>query len=159
MLAGIYVRSENEELIFASTDSYRLSDFHIQPKHPVSHVPIIIPSRTAMEISRLSTEDVKDIKMYTHESQILLQIGSVRITSRLLSGKFPDYNNFFPKEHQTKSTLLRSDFINAIKQVNLVASKNKNHIRIRSYSEGKIEIFTGDTEIGASTRTISATVE
>lgn len=81
------------------------------------------------------------------------------MTSRLLSGNFPDYAGFFPKEYQTRTTVLRSEFINALKQVNLVARQNNYNTRIRSLHEGKIEIFTGDTEIGASTRTLSGTVE
>ena len=81
------------------------------------------------------------------------------MTSRLLSGKFPEYSAFFPKEFQTKSTVLRTEFINALKQVDLVAQKNNHNIRIRSLSEGKIEIFTGDTDMGTSNRTISGTVE
>lgn len=159
MLAGIYMHNDGDGLSFASTDSYRLSNYHIKPKHPVEHTPIIIPAKTAMEISRLINEDIQSINIYTHESQMLLQIGSVRITSRLLSGKFPDYAAFFPKESQTKSTILRSELITALKQVNLVASKNNYHTRIRSLHEGKVEVFTGDTEIGASIRTLPATVE
>ena len=159
MLAGIYMRTEGKDLIFASTDSFRLSDLHIEPKHPVDHPPIIIPARTAMELSRLITDDVKNIEIYTHETQMLVQIGAIRMTSRLLSGKFPDYSGFFPKEFQTRSTVLRSELINAIKQVNLVARQNNYNTRIRSLHDGKIEIFTGDTEVGASTRTVTATVE
>lgn len=159
MLAGIYMRSEWDELIFASTDSFRLSDFHIKPKHAVEHVPIIIPARTAMELARLITDDIEDIEIYTHESQMLVQIWPSRLTSRLLSGKFPDYSGFFPKEFQTKTTVLRNDLINALKQVNLVARQNNYNTRIRSLHDGHIDIFTGDTEIGASTRTVSATVE
>lgn len=113
-----------------------------------------------MEISHLLTaEEVKTVEFFTHDTQLLVHIGHVKMTSRLLSGKFPDYDAFFPKEFQTKSTILRTDFINALKQVNLVARKNNYNTKIRSLTEGKIEIFTGDTEIGASTRTLNATTE
>ncbi|RAL56094.1 DNA polymerase III subunit beta [Candidatus Gracilibacteria bacterium GN02-873] len=160
MLAGIYMNATGEKLIFASTDSFRLSDYSLVPKNPISHQPIIIPKRTALELSHLmNTENIKEVEIFTQESQILIHIGAVKMTSRLLSGKFPEYNAFFPKEFQTKSTVLRTEFINALKQVDLVAQKNNHNIRIRSLSEGKIEIFTGDTDMGASNRTISGTVE
>lgn len=94
-----------------------------------------------------------------HESQIRIQIGKIRITSRLLSGKFPDYQSFFPDEHQTKTTLLRSDLITVLKQVNLVARQNNYNTRLRSKHDGKVEVFTGDTEIGNSTLVITGTTE
>ncbi len=85
MLAGIYMRSINEELIFASTDSFRLSEFRIKPENPVSHSPIIIPEKAANELSRLLTDDIKSVEICTHESQLLAVIGSIRLTSRLLA--------------------------------------------------------------------------
>ncbi len=159
MLAGIYMRSIDGELIFASTDSFRLSEFRIRPEHSVSHTPIIIPEKTASELSRLLTDDIAMIEICTHESQLLATIGPVRLTSRLLSGKFPDYEAFFPSEFRSKSVVLRSELINALKQANLVARQNNYNTRIRSKHEGKIEVSTGDTEIGASLASLSGSVE
>ncbi len=159
MLAGIYMRSINGELIFASTDSFRLSEFRIRPETTVAHNPIIIPEKAANELSRLLTDDVKAIEICTHESQLLAIVGPIRLTSRLLAGKFPDYEWFFPSEYRSKSVVLRSEFVNALKQANLVARQNNFNTRIRSKHEGKIEVSTGDTEIGASIVSISGSVE
>ncbi|MFZ2255229.1 MAG: hypothetical protein WAW59_05765 [Patescibacteria group bacterium] len=86
-------------------------------------------------------------------------IGSIRLTSRLLSGKFPDYEAFFPKEFQSKSTVMRSELINALKQANLISRQNNYNTRIRSRHEGSIDISTGDTEVGASSISIAGSVE
>lgn len=159
MLAGIFMNPLNEKIIFASTDSFRLSDYSYIPKNPISHPPVIIPKKSAQEIARLINEDTEQIELKIHESQMLVKINSIYLTSRLLSGKFPDYTAFFPKEFQTRTTVNKSDFVSAIRQVNLIASKNNFNAKIRSLSSGEIEIFTGDTDIGTSLRTLSATVE
>lgn len=52
----------NNELIFASTDSFRLSEFRIQPKIAVSHTPIIIPEKAANDF-RLLNDDVKTVEI------------------------------------------------------------------------------------------------
>lgn len=159
MLAGIYMRSVGDDLIFASTDSFRLSEFRLKPKHAVSHTPIIIPEKAANEISRLISDDVNTIELFAHETQLLAQIGKIRLTSRLLAGKFPDYEAFFPAEWNSKSTLLRNELVNALKQANLVARQNNFNTRIRSKHEGVIEVSTGDTEVGASLISLSGSVE
>lgn len=159
MLAGIYLRSVNGELIFASTDSFRLSEFRIHPEQSVSHTAIIIPEKAANELSRLLTDDIKTVDICTHESQLLAIVGPIRLTSRLLAGKFPDYEAFFPSEYKSKSVVLRSEFVNALKQANLVARQNNFNTRIRSKHEWKIEVSTGDTEVGASLASISGSVE
>jgi DNA polymerase-3 subunit beta len=159
MLAGIYTRVKSGRFIMASTDSFRLSEMQIDTGKDIDQVPIIIPEKTATELARLITDDTKEIALYTHESQTLIVLGPIRLTSRLLSGKFPDYESFFPSEYKTKSTILRGEFVNALKQANLVARENNYNTRIRSKHEGVIEISTGDTEIGASSISISGSVE
>lgn len=135
MLAGIYTRAKDGKLIMASTDSFRLSEFTLDTGSDLSQTPIIIPEKAAAELARIISEDSKNIELYTHESQLLVVLGSVRLTSRLLSGKFPDYENFFPTEFKTKSTVLRSELSNALKQANLVARQNNYNTRIRSKHE------------------------
>ena len=143
----------------ASTDSFRLSEVQVETNSSIDQTPIIIPEKTASELSRIISEDSVNIELSTHESQLLVVLGPIRLTSRLLSGKFPDYESFFPTEFKTKSTVLRGELTNALKQANLVARQNNYNTRIRSKHEWIIEISTGDTEIGASSMSISGSVE
>ncbi len=159
MLAGIYIRNTGDSLVFASTDSFRLSEFRVQTETQGLSSPIILPEKAANELKGLIGDDVKKIELYIHESQALIILGPIRISSRLLSGKFPDYEGFFPAEYKSKSTVLRSELSNALKQANLVSRQNKYNTRITSKHSGSIEISTGDTEIGASSITVSGSVE
>jgi DNA polymerase-3 subunit beta len=99
------------------------------------------------------------IDLYFHENQLLAIRGNVRLSSRLLSGKFPDYDGFFPKEFNTKTTVLRTDLITSLRQANLVARENNYNTRIRSRHDGSIEITTWDTEVWASNITVIGSVE
>ena len=152
MLAGIYLKAAEDKLIFASTDSFRLSEFAIKVKAEGTHPSVIIPKKTAAELARLVSDDEEKmpIDLYFHENQLLATRGNVRLSSRLLSGKFPDYEGFFPTTYATKTVTLRSDLVTSLRQGNLVARENNYNTRIRSKHDGNVEISTGDTEIGAS---------
>jgi DNA polymerase-3 subunit beta len=119
----------------ASTDSFRLSEIQVETNSSIDQTPIIIPEKTASELSRIISDESVNIEISTHESQLLVVLGSIRLTSRLLSGKFPDYESFFPTEFKTKSTVLRGELTNALKQANLVARQNNYNTRIRSKHE------------------------
>jgi DNA polymerase III subunit beta len=123
--------------------------------------PVIIPKKTAAELARIVSDENEKmpIELYFHENQLLAVRGNVRLSSRLLSGKFPDYDGFFPKEWNSRTTVLRSDLTTALRQANLVARENNYNTRIRSLHEGKIEITTGDTEVGASHISVSGAIE
>ena len=161
VLAGIYLRATEDKLIFASTDSFRLSEYTVKTTVTGTHPVVIIPKKTAAELARLVSDEEEKlpIELYFHENQLLAIRGNVRLSSRLLSGKFPEYDAFFPTTHQTKTIVLRSDFVTSLRQVNLVARENNYNTRVRSRHEGIVEISTGDTEIGASLISIKWTVE
>lgn len=160
VLAGIYMRPWTEAIIFASTDSFRLSEFSVRTSG-VEGPAVIIPKKAAQELARIVGEEDEsdDIELYFHENQLLAIRGHIRLSSRLLSGKFPEYDGFFPKEHTTKTTLLRNDLSTSLKQANLVARENNYNTRIRSKHDGAIEISTGDTEVGASSISLTWSVE
>lgn len=161
VLAGIYLKAWEDKLTFASTDSFRLSEFTVKVQTEGTHPTVIIPKKTAWELARLASdeEEKMPIELYFHENQLLATRGNVRLSSRLLSGKFPDYEGFFPTTYMTKTVVLRSDCVTSLRQANLVARENNYNTRIRSKHEWIVEISTGDTEIGASLISIKATVE
>ncbi len=161
VLAGIFLHANKERLIFASTDSFRLSEFVVKTNSSESYSPVIIPKKTAAELARIVNDENEKmpIELYFHENQLLAIRGNIRLSSRLLSGKFPEYDGFFPKEFMTKTTILQSDLVTSLRQANLVARENNYNTRIRSKHEWVVEISTGDTEVGASSISISGSVE
>ena len=160
VLAGIYLKPTEHALIFASTDSFRLSELRVTTPGVNSNA-VIIPKKSAQELARIVSDeaDAQKIELYFHENQLLAIRGNIRLSSRLLSGKFPEYDTFFPKEYSTKTTILRNDLTTSLKQANLVARENNYNTRIRSKHEWVIEITTGDTEVGNSNISITGSVE
>lgn len=158
-LAGIYLTLRNDTLVFASTDSYRLSEFVLEyPGSNMDPISIIIPAKTAMELSRILPENAP-VEIFLSDNQILVVFGNIKLFSRLLNGHFPDYRNFFPKGYSTKGVVLRSDLIMALKRVNLITKENNYNTRIAFHSDSGLELSTGDTEIGAGVVRVPASVE
>ncbi len=159
MLAGIYIRTQKDTIVFASTDSFRLSEFRILWHESIENTGIIIPEKTAIELARIIEDNNSYVELYIHENQLMVAYESIKLSSRLLSGRFPDYEWFFPKKYNTKWVILRTDLMNATKQINLVARENNYNTRFRFDLNGKLELSTGDTEIWASTAHLATSVE
>ena len=150
-LAGIYLKVlEDGSVAFASTDSFRLSEFILKNAVSAGSNPagIIVPAKTAAELSRILSED-GIVELYVSENQLLAVYGNVKLFSRLLNGHFPDYRNFFPKKHSTKGVVLRSDLVQSLRRMNLISKENNFNTKISFRTDGGIELSTGDTEIGA----------
>ena len=146
-LAWILVNIKWSEAIFASTDSFRLSEYKtILKVDNMASFYGIIPSKTAQEIkSILKGED--EVKIVSGNSQIAFFFENTKFYSRLLNGKFPDYISFFPKSYSTKAEINRVDLIQALKKINLVSRENNYSIKMSFSSENGIVLETNETQI------------
>ncbi|MDD2516017.1 MAG: DNA polymerase III subunit beta [Candidatus Gracilibacteria bacterium] len=158
-LAGIYIALKDGNIAFASTDSFRLSEFKIVgAAKKEDNLSIILPSKTAIELSRIIPE-TGDIECFVSENQFIAVFGNIKLFSRLLNGHFPDYQTFFPKSHSTKGIVLRSELIQSLKRINLISKENNYNTRFKFSIEEGLEISTGDTEVGAGRVILQASVE
>lgn len=134
-LAWLYVNIKNWEIVFASTDSFRLSEYKTLQERPLDiDFAQIIPNKTAYEIKNI-IKDSEDVKIISGHNQVWFFFGNTKVYSRLLNGKFPDYTNFFPTTHSTKVEVNRVDLIQALKKINLISKENNYSIKIKFASQ------------------------
>ena len=146
-LAGLYVNIKANEVIFASTDSFRLSEYKtILNDNVQTDFSQIIPSKTANQIKSILS-DSDDVKIVSGDNQIAFLSWNVKIYSRLLNGKFPDYSTFFPTSFSTKAEVNRVDLMQALRKINLVSRENNYSIRMSLSSSRWIELESQETQI------------
>jgi len=145
-LAWILVNLEWNKATFASTDSFRLSEYITNAWENTSSFSGIIPSKTASEIKSILQND-DEIKIISWDSAIAFFFGNTKFFSRLLNGKFPDYSSFFPTSWSTKAEINRVDLISALKKINLLSRENNYSIKMSFSSEYWIILETSETQI------------
>lgn len=145
-LAWVYMNVKWSELNLASTDSFRLSEFKTKILNSDNNFFLIIPSKTAFEIAKIINQN-DEVKIITWENQIAFIIWNTKVYSRLLNGKFPDYENFFPSAYSTKAVINKYDLTQALKKINLISRENNYSIRISFSAETGILIETNETQI------------
>lgn len=158
-LAGLFVNISGNETTFASTDSFRLSEYKAALDTPSEvNFSQIIPSKTCFEIKSIISDD-DNVKITSGENQIAFFFGNVKMYSRLLNGKFPDYTNFFPNGYATKWVINRSDLMQALKKINLISRENNYSIKMSFGSDTGILLETSETQIGEGELQLTGSVE
>ena len=150
ILSGALFWVKGKEACLVATDSYRLGEqkIHLSSKEE-REVKVIIPSRTLQELSRiLGVYPEEKVEVIVSKNQILFIVKNTEISSRLIEGNFPDYEQIIPKEKRIMVEVQTDEFILGIKRVGIFAKENNNNIRIFVNDE-KISITTDATEIGS----------
>ena len=146
-LAGIYVNIENNEIVFASTDTYRLSEYKTVINWEIkNNFSQIIPSKTCNQIRSILSES-DDVKIVSGDNQIAFFTENINIYSKLLNGKFPEYLPFFPSTYTIKAEINRTDLIQALRKVNLISKEKDYYIKMSLSTSRWIELETTETQI------------
>lgn len=158
-LSSVLLYSNEDNIIFVATDSFRLAEKHIKVKKHKEFNQILIPFKNIPEIIR-TFEDVKDeIDVYLNENQISFIYEDIYITSRLIDGDFPDYKQIIPKEIKTEVVILKQDLINALKVSNIFSDKFSQVIFNISSNEKVFYLNTKSMDVGEHTQKIDAVIK
>jgi DNA polymerase III subunit beta len=157
-LGSIYIFQKKEQsLTFVATDSFRLIEKTIPQKGLVFEGSILIPFKNALELSRLAEEVQTEITVCIGENQCALKTDSLYITSRLVSGTFPDYEQIIPKEYPVEATVLVKDLGSALKKTNIFLNK---FLQLTCTVAGNtLTLSSQNTDSGATTESIHATTK
>jgi len=161
-ISSVYIYTENNQLVFVATDSFRLAEKKIDKKGDGGDgLSIIIPYKNAVEIVRILEGVTDHIRIIYTKNQISLisEVYGMHITSRLTAGVFPNYTQIIPKEKKTEACVMKKDLLSAIKMATLFADKfNVVSVKINPVDR-LCEITAKNGDVGESTSQLDATLE
>lgn len=147
-ISSVYIYSNEDNLIFVSTDSFRLAEKKIKIKGLEEIPGILIPFKNIPEILRIFGEIDGEIEVCFNKNQISFSSDKVYLTSRVIDGVFPDYRQIIPKEFKTEAVVLKQDLLNALKLSNIFSDKF-NQVNLSIKPKDKIfELPSSNNDIG-----------
>ena len=155
-ISSVFIYTNEENLVFVSTDSFRLAEKKIKMKGLEEISGILIPYKNISEILRIFGELQGLIKISFNKNQISLSSENIYLTSRIIDGVFPDYRQIIPKEVKTDATLLKQDLLNALKLSNIFSDKfNQVNLKIAP-KEKMFELTSSSNDIGENKTDVDA---
>jgi len=150
---------KDNNLVLAATDSYRLAEKKLKLAN-TNKTSLIIPLKTLQELSRILNEQTeKKLKIYFNENQILFEFDGLELTSRVIDGRYPDYNQIIPNEFKTEAKCEINKLVPAVKSVALFCKQGINDIRLSFDSKNqKIIIATASSHTGTSIAKVDAKI-
>jgi len=156
-ISSVYVYSNEDNLVFVSTDSFRLAEKKIRIKGLEEIPGILIPFKNIPEILRIFGEFSGEIKVCFNKNQISFSSDGIYLTSRIIDGVFPDYRQIIPKEFKTEAVVLKQDLLNALKLSNIFSDKfNQVNLTIKP-KEKIFELSSQNNDIGENKTYLDAT--
>lgn len=159
ILTGVLITALKSQLTLAATDSYRLAERKLALPKPIdTTLAAIVPARTINELSRIIDETIDMIEVGIGENQVQFSIGPTQLVSRLLEGKFPDYQQIIPQKTVAKAQVATAQLGNSIKMASFFAREVANNIKVKTNNK-QLEIMAVSPQLGDAKSHVKAQIE
>lgn len=155
-LNGIYIHaiddaSGTKVLRAVATDGHRLARFEMPLPAGSDGMPgVIIPRKTINELRKLLDEAADSIKVSLSESKIRFSFDHIDLTSKLIDGTFPNYEQVIPTKNDKVVEVSSKMFSNAIDRVSTISDGKSRAVKI-ALNNKTMTISANSPEAGSAT--------
>ncbi|HEU0019631.1 MAG TPA: DNA polymerase III subunit beta [Thermoleophilaceae bacterium] len=153
-LTGVLVTATGNTLRMVATDSYRLSVKETALEQQLGgELEVNVPARTLQELSRIAASiEAAEITVTALENQVVFSVGDVVLSSRLVEGRFPNYQQLLPEAYEHELRVDRGELLEVVRRVSLLAQKNAP-LRL-AFADGQLEVSAQTPDIGEASESL-----
>ena len=145
-LNGILFIAEGKTLTLVATDGHRLALGQAQLAAEVpSKQEVILPRKTVLELQRLLKDEETPIEMRFANNQAKFGFSGMEFVTKLVEGKFPDYNRVIPRNHKNALVLGRAPLLAALQRAAILTSEKFKGVRV-NLEPGVLRIASSNAE-------------
>ena len=127
----------------------------IKLENKINFDPVILPKKTIFQLISLLEQSGKTIKISSNKSRIKFELSSGILISKVIDGRFPDYNKVITKDNNKILEIKLNEFKNSIDRVTTVSADRKEGLKI-SISKDAIQLSVNSLNSGEGVENINA---
>ena len=144
-LNGILFVAEGKQLSLVATDGHRLAFSSAMLDVEVPRQEVILPRKTVLEMQRLLSDKEGAIEMQFAGNQAKFSFEGMEFVTKLVEGKFPDYNRVIPKNHKNIITLGRATLLASLQRTAILTSEKFKGVRL-NIEPGTLRVASNNAE-------------
>src|SRR5437762_12971693 len=136
---GVLVVTEGKKINLVSTDGRRLAQAKgdlSNDKLPKDGARAIVPAKALQLIDKLVDDPEAPVSFQIRENQVIFHTADATLTSNLVEGQFPPYEDVIPKDTDKKMTAGTQDFMSAVRRAALLTTEESKGVRMNFGKKG-----------------------
>ena len=144
-LNGLLFEIQGQKLNIVGTDGHRLSFTSTKLDDSYEKKEVIIPRKTIMELIKLLDDSDEIVELEILNQQVTFKFGDIFIITKVIDGKFPDYNRVIPVGYENGFLIDRQMLLNAMQRASILSNEKYRGIRL-VLSENNMQLITTNSE-------------
>jgi len=129
-LNGMLLVVDKGSLQAVATDGHRLSYASLAIAGEYTRQEVILPRKTVLELSKLLDDSDSDVAIELLANQVRFRFSAVELVSKVVDGKFPDYNRVIPTGHAKQIDLSRVELLQALQRAAILSNEKFRGVRL-----------------------------
>lgn len=138
---GVLLVAKGKKLSLISTDGRRLAMANgdlITDRLGKDGAKAIIPAKAMTMMDKLIDDPEEAVAFQVRENQVIVHTSSATLTSNLVEGQFPPYEDVIPKDTDKKMSAATADFLSAIRRAALLTTEESKGVRLAFGKKGVV---------------------
>ncbi len=129
-LNGMLLVLDGSSLSCVATDGHRLAYASMPIEGSFARQEIIVPRKTVLELSKLLLDSDEPVSIDLLAHQVRFRFAAIELTSKVIDGKFPDYNRVIPTSHGKIVTMDRQQFLATLQRAAILSNERFRGVRL-----------------------------
>ena len=148
---GVLWEKSGDKLALVATDGRRLARSVGPAQTGVGEDrQMIVPAKTVQVLQKVLANVEGQVEVRFSTNQILVRAGEYVVSSALVEGHFPQYEDVFPKDNDKRVELGTDEFLSAVRRAALLTNEQSKGVRLR-FGEGQLVLSSRAPEQGEAT--------
>jgi DNA polymerase-3 subunit beta len=144
-LNGLLLLVEGKELRAVATDGHRLAYASVEIDTDLPRQEMILPRKTVLELNRLLVDTDDALNITLTPNQVRFSFGSVVLVSKLIDGKFPDYERVVPATLKNHMKVGRQTLMQAMQRAAILTNEKFRGVRV-VLGENSLKLIAANAE-------------
>lgn len=147
-MCGVLFEMKEDGVTFVATDAHKLVRYRRTDIVPLKTASFVVPKKALLLLKNMFSlrKEAVEVDLDATEKNLLLRYDNVRISCRLIDGRYPNYEAVIPKDNPNKLTISRLAFLNCIRRVCIFASRAMPQARLSLSSSSELLVSAEDVE-------------
>lgn len=128
VMNGVYFDMTESDITFVASDGHKLAKQRFFPVGTDGKASFIMPKKPIALLKSIISKETESVNISFDDKCVFFSIPGYRLISRLIQGRFPNYNQVIPKDNPYKLTIDRAALIDVLKRVSIFSSANTSLI-------------------------------
>ncbi|MDL2265242.1 DNA polymerase III subunit beta [Parabacteroides sp. OttesenSCG-928-G07] len=138
VMNGIYFDIHTEDLTFVASDGHKLVRLRNLAIQSPERASFIMPKKPANLLKGILPKETEAVTIKFDDNNAYVRCSNFEMVSRLIEGRYPNYNSVIPQENPFKVTIDRVSFLNALKRVSVFSNQASSLVKLQLRSQEMI---------------------